>query len=67
MEYFVSFDTKSVVGKIVAVRVRIDTVLIEATSVKELSIDLCDNALYPDLVRYVDSNKSGVPNSKGKA
>lgn len=57
LDYVVSFDTKEMPGKIVGVRVQLDTVILSELS--EVQIDLADHPLYPALQEYVMNNPRG--------
>ena len=54
-EFYISFSTKIEPGKIVAVRVRLDQVIIAELDV-QMRVDLCDHPLYRDLQTYVEGN-----------
>jgi hypothetical protein len=55
LDYCVAFDTKEMPGKIVATRVRLDTVILGPDDAAR--IDLADHPLYPRLVSYVLANQ----------
>ena len=57
MKYYISFDTKEMPGKIIAVTVEIAHELVRDKD-KKMNIALCDSPLYPQLVRYVMANPS---------
>ena len=54
LPYCVSFDTKEMPGKIVAVKVELTTHIMKDTS--EVRIDLVDHALYKHLYDYCVAN-----------
>ena len=54
LDYCVAFDTKEMPGKIVATRVRLDTVILGPDDAAR--VDLADHPLYPRLVSYVLAN-----------
>lgn len=55
--YAIDFNTKEMPGKIVAVTVALDTLVMgEKDTVR---VDLCDHPLYPKLIEYVLKNPAG--------
>lgn len=52
--YCVAFDTKEMPGKIVAVSVALDTIIMGPDD--KARLDLCTHPLYPKLYAYVLSN-----------
>lgn len=56
LDYGVSFDKLDMPGKIRAVRVQLDTVIMGPDS--RIRVDLCDHPLYPKLEQYVLANPS---------
>lgn len=56
LPYCVSFDTLDMPGKIKAVRVQIDTIIMSETD--KVRVDLADHPLYAKLEQYVLANPS---------
>ena len=56
LPYCISFDTQDMPGKIVAVGVQLNTIIMKDTD--RVRIDLVDHPLYPALEKYVKSNPS---------
>lgn len=54
--YYVSFDTKDMPGKIVAVKVTIEKEIISDME-KELPINMSEDPLYHHLKTYCENNK----------
>jgi hypothetical protein len=54
-EYFIAFDTKEMKPNIIGWRVTLSKEVIRDMD-KPLPINLCEDPLYPMLVRYVESN-----------
>lgn len=54
--YAIDFDTKEMPGKVVGVRVQLDTVIIGEDD--RVRVDLSDHPLYEKLERYVLNNPS---------
>lgn len=52
--YGISFDTKEMPGKIVAVTVALDTWIMTPSDIA--AVNLCEHPLYPKLVEYVKAN-----------
>lgn len=57
LPYCISFDTLDMPGKIKAVRVQLDTIIIAETD--KVRVDLVDHPLYAKLEQYVRANPSG--------
>lgn len=57
-DFYISFDTKEMPGKIVALKVSIQKEIITDMN-KGMRVDLVDHPLYPQLVRYIEANKRG--------
>jgi hypothetical protein len=60
LAYGISFDTQEMPGKVVAVSVALDKLIMRQTD--SVRVDLCDHPLYPHLQRYVLANP--VPDPK---
>lgn len=56
LPYCISFDTKEMPGKIVAVRVDLSKHIMSETD--SVSVALVEHPLYPELERYVRANPS---------
>lgn len=54
-DYYINFDTKEIPNGIKATKVSLDSVLVLDKN-KSFRIDLCDDPLYPILVKYVKDN-----------
>lgn len=54
LNYGISFDTKEMPGKVVAVVVSLDKMIMGPDD--SVSVSLCDHPLYHHLVKYVLSN-----------
>lgn len=54
-KYYISFDAKELPGKIKAVTVTLDNEIVSDMKM-EMSIDLVNHPLYPNLVAYVKAN-----------
>jgi hypothetical protein len=57
LPYGISFETREMPGKIKAITVALDTVIMKETD--SIRVDLCDHPLYPNLVKYVEANPIG--------
>lgn len=58
--FYVSFDTKSFPGKIMAIGVELHNELVRDHD-KSFAINLSDHPLYPHLEKYVKNNPSKQP------
>ena len=54
-DYYISFNTKEIPTAIKAVKVSLDNIIVFDKN-KEFNIALCDDPLYPILVKYVKAN-----------
>lgn len=54
-DYYISFDTKEIPGGIKAVKVSLDNIIVLDKN-KTFNIALCEDPLYPVLVKYVKAN-----------
>jgi hypothetical protein len=54
--YCISFDTVEMPGKVVAVSVALDTIILGPND--SAMINLCEHPLYPKLEKYVKQNPS---------
>lgn len=54
-DYYISFDTREIPGGLKATKVSLDSVIVLDQS-KTFNIALCDDPLYPLLVKYVQAN-----------
>jgi hypothetical protein len=59
LSYCISFETREMPGKIVAVRVQLDTIIMGLDD--KVRVDLADHPLYPKLVEYVLNNPLQKP------
>lgn len=57
-EYYIAFDTKEIPNGLKATKVCLDSVLILDME-KKFNIALCNDPLYPALVKYVKANPVG--------
>lgn len=56
LPYCISFDTKDMPGKVVAIRVELTKMFVEPSD--KVRVDLVDHPLYKQLEQYVLNNRS---------
>lgn len=64
LTYCVSFDTKEMPGKVVAIAVALDKQIIGPND--SVRVDLVDHPLYHHLETYVLNNRSGQPKDQAE-